>query len=89
MNRAIKSLRRRLWQSMLGCDCSAIDQARYRCTKDCIRCNGRLKMVYKNYHSFGLLTGPGSADGDGLDPKASMAAIKRREAICGDVREKP
>lgn len=87
MKRNVKGLRRRLWESMTGCDCSPIAARPDRCTASAIRCNGRLKVVYENYGKYGLAVGPGSADGDGLDPKASKAAVKRREAIVGLARE--
>lgn len=86
MKRAVKSLRKRLWESMVGCECPPLARRDERCTASAIRCNGRLKRVYDDYARYGLAVGFGSSEGDGLDPKASKAAVERRaEALKGVV----
>lgn len=85
MKRAVKSLRKRLWQSMVGCDCPPTAAREDRCSAEAIRCNARLKKVYAEFARYGLAVGPGSTQGDGLDPKASKAAVKRRDAVLAEL----
>jgi hypothetical protein len=40
-----------------------------------------MDAVIANFKKYGLAYGIGSTEGDGLDPKASKAAVKRREAV--------
>lgn len=77
MHRAVRSLRRRLWQSTAGCDCSPLAKAGERCTASWVRCNGRLGRIHDDYKRYGLAIGP--TPEDGIDPKASKEAVERRQ----------
>lgn len=80
MKRSVKTLRRRLWESLRGCTCSPVGAKNERCTLAWIRCNGRLAAQKRSFETYGLAWGPGSSDGDGLDPEATPKAVAKREA---------
>jgi hypothetical protein len=66
---------------MAGCDCPPLAAVNDRCTPSTIRCDGRMGRVHDDFVRYGLAVGFGSTNGDGLDPKASKAAVTRRTKI--------
>lgn len=87
MKRAVRKLRRHLWRSMVDCECPPLTTE--RCSPNIIRCHARMNRMYKEFARYGLATGPGSSEGDGLDPHASAAAVRRREQALEALKTSP
>jgi hypothetical protein len=85
----VKRLRRRLWESMTGCDCPPLAAKEDRCTTSTIRCNGRMSSVCRNFKHYGLSIGPVLDGQSGLDPKAPKAAVARREKLLASGELRP
>jgi hypothetical protein len=46
------SQRKQIWESMNGCDCPVEAKRDERCTRDAIRCNGRIAIVHDRMHAL-------------------------------------
>jgi hypothetical protein len=75
MTREVAALRRSIWQNVAGCECPSSLSVEGRivatrrdevCSREAVRCNGRMRRICTDFKRHGLKLGPVRAGESGL-----------------------